>query len=44
MATLVPTKETNQELYDWMVGQLSALHYRAYQLAVDLARKALRST
>ncbi|MGD2089730.1 MAG: neuraminidase-like domain-containing protein [Candidatus Aminicenantes bacterium] len=37
------SKFTNQELYGWMVGQLSALHYQAYQMAVDLARKAERA-
>ncbi|MCP4407030.1 MAG: hypothetical protein GY807_04590 [Gammaproteobacteria bacterium] len=37
------SKFTNQELYGWMAGQLSALHYQAYQLAVDLARKAERA-
>ncbi|MBK9306384.1 MAG: hypothetical protein IPM58_04665 [Nitrospira sp.] len=33
-------KFTNQQLYVWMSGQLSALHYQAYQLALDMARKA----
>ena len=37
------SKFTNQELYGWMTGQLSALHYQAYQLALDLAKKAERA-
>jgi hypothetical protein len=36
------SKYTNQELYDWMVGQLSALHFQAYQLALATAKKAER--
>ncbi|NUQ73768.1 MAG: hypothetical protein HUU21_09450 [Polyangiaceae bacterium] len=37
------TRFTNQELYDWMVSQLAAEHYRAYQTAYDMARKAERA-
>lgn len=33
-------KYTNQELYDWMVGQISSLHFQAYQLALATAKKA----
>ncbi len=33
-------KFTNQQLYVWMTGQLSALHYQAYQLALGMAQKA----
>lgn len=36
-------KFTNQELYDWMVGQVSMLYFQSYQLAYDLARKAERA-
>lgn len=36
------TKFTNRQLYDWMVGQLSSLHYQAYLLAYDWAKKAER--
>lgn len=35
-------KFTNRELYDWMVGQISAVYFRAYQLAHDVAQKAER--
>src|SRR5262249_36133789 len=33
-------KFTSQELYAWMTGQAAAVHYQAYQLAFDLARRA----
>ncbi|MEL6348478.1 MAG: neuraminidase-like domain-containing protein [Myxococcota bacterium] len=36
------SKFTSQELYAWMVGQLSALHSQSYQLAIEIARKAER--
>lgn len=35
-------KFTNRELYDWMVGQISSVYFRAYQLAFDAARNAER--
>jgi len=34
------SKYTNVELYGWMVSQLSAVHFQAYQLAYSLAKKA----
>jgi hypothetical protein len=37
------SKFSSEELYDWMVGQLSALHYQAYKLAYDMAKKAERA-
>jgi len=36
-------KFTSDQLYDWMVGQVSALYFQSYQLAYDLARKAERA-
>ncbi len=33
---------TNQELYDWMIAQISSLYFRSYQLAHDFAKKAER--
>jgi hypothetical protein len=36
-------KFTNQELYEWMAGRLSDLHYQTYQLALGMARAAERS-
>jgi hypothetical protein len=35
-------KFTNKELYDWMIGQISSVYFRAYQLAYDVAKKAER--
>ena len=36
------TKYTNQELYDWMIGQISSVYFKAYKLAFDVAKKAER--
>jgi hypothetical protein len=36
------SKFTKKELYEWMIGQISAVYFRAYQLAHDLAKKAER--
>src|SRR5262249_23533666 len=37
---LMHSKFTNQELYDWMVGQVSSIYFQAYQLAYELAKRA----
>lgn len=37
------SKFTNKELYDWMIGQISSVYFRAYQLSHDFAKKAERS-
>ncbi len=42
-AELLKTKFTNQELYDWLVSQLSATYFHAYQLAYDLAKRASKA-
>ncbi|MDN3511813.1 MAG: neuraminidase-like domain-containing protein [Candidatus Jettenia sp.] len=43
MATdFMNTKFTNKELYDWMIGQISAVYFKSYQLAHDFAKKAER--
>jgi len=34
------SKFSNQQLYDWMIGQLSTVYFQSYQLAFDLAKKA----
>ena len=34
------SKYTNKELYDWMIGQISAVYFKSYQLAHDFAKKA----
>lgn len=36
------SKFTNKELYNWMVGQISSLYFKSYQLAHDFAKKAER--
>jgi hypothetical protein len=36
-------KYTDQELYTWMVSQVSALYFQSYQLAYDMAKKAERA-
>lgn len=34
------SKFSSQELYDWMIGQLSTVYFQSYQLVYDLAKKA----
>lgn len=41
--TFLRAKYTNQELYQWMSGQISALYFQSYQMAYDLAKRAERS-
>ncbi len=36
-------KFTNQQLYSWMVGQISSVYFRTYQLAHDIAKRAERA-
>lgn len=36
-------KYTNQDLYHWMVSQLSTVYFQAYKLAYDLAKRAEKS-
>jgi len=38
--TYMRDKYTNQELYNWMVSQISAVYFQNYQLAYDLAKRA----
>jgi len=33
-------KFTNQDLYDWMVSQVSAVYFQCYQLSYDVAKRA----
>ena len=37
------SKYTNKELYTWMLGQISSVYFKSYQLAYDFAKKAERS-
>jgi hypothetical protein len=34
------SKFTKKDLYDWMVGQISSVYFKSYQLAHDFAKKA----
>ncbi len=40
---LMHSKFTNQELYDWMVGQISVVYFQSYQLVYDVAKRAERA-
>ncbi|TXI37258.1 MAG: hypothetical protein E6Q59_08055 [Nitrosomonas sp.] len=37
------SKFSNQQLYQWMVSQLSGLYFNAYRMALDMARRAERA-
>jgi hypothetical protein len=36
------SKYTNEELYQWQVGQISGVYFQSYRLAFDLAKRAER--
>lgn len=36
------SKYTNQELYQWQIGQISGVYFQSYKLAYDLAKQAER--
>jgi hypothetical protein len=40
--TFMRSKYTNQELYQWQVGQISGVYFQSYKLAYDLAKRAER--
>jgi hypothetical protein len=40
---LMHDKFTNQDLYDWMVGQIASLYFQSYKLAYDVAKRAERT-
>ncbi|GGN81511.1 hypothetical protein GCM10011579_068170 [Streptomyces albiflavescens] len=40
VGTFMRSKYTNQELYGWMIGQVSSVYFQAYKLAFDAAKKA----
>lgn len=42
MDTAMREKYTNEELYDWMIGQISFSYFQAYKLACDIAKRAER--
>jgi hypothetical protein len=33
-------KYTNDQLYSWMVSQISGIYFQSYQMALDLAKRA----
>lgn len=37
------SKYTNQELYGWLISQISAVYFQSYQLARDMASRAERA-
>lgn len=37
------SKLTGEALYEWMIGQIAAVHFQSYQLALDMAKKAERA-
>ncbi len=42
MDTAMHEKYTNEELYDWMAGEISYTYFQAYKLALDVAKRAER--
>ncbi|HSW59252.1 MAG TPA: hypothetical protein VLJ60_00555 [bacterium] len=40
VATVMTRKFTNEQLYDWMVSQLSSVYFISYDMAYRLAKKA----
>jgi hypothetical protein len=34
------SKYTNQELYSWFIGQISAIYFQTYKMAYDMAKQA----
>ncbi len=40
VANFLLSKFTNQQLYDWMIGQISGVYFQSYQLAWQMAKRA----
>jgi hypothetical protein len=40
IAAYMQNKFTNEEIYEWMLGQVAEIHFQSYLLAVDVARRA----
>ena len=38
--TFMKDKFTDQELYNWMVSQISTIYFQSYQMAYDIAKRA----
>ena len=43
VAAYLRDKYTNQQLYGWMLGQVSGVYFRAYKVAFDAAQQAERA-
>jgi hypothetical protein len=43
VARFYRSRFTSQELYEWMAGRLSAIHYQTFQLALHMSRQAERA-
>ncbi len=43
IATFMKEKFTNQQLYQWIIGRLSAVYYQTYKLALDMGKSAERA-
>jgi hypothetical protein len=41
--TFMKSKFTSQQLYQWMIGKLSAVYFQTYQMALDYAKAAQRA-
>lgn len=37
---VMTNKYTNQDLYNWMISQISGIYFQSYQMAYDLAKRA----
>jgi hypothetical protein len=42
MSQFMRSKFTNQQLYEWMITQVSGVYFQSYQLAFDMAKRAER--
>ncbi|MFZ0964061.1 MAG: hypothetical protein WAO35_24610 [Terriglobia bacterium] len=40
VAQFLQNKFTNQQLYDWMIGQISAVYFQSYQMAYQMCKRA----
>lgn len=40
VADRMKNKYTNEQLYSWMIGQISSVYFQSYQLAYDIAKQA----
>ena len=41
--SVMRSKFTNRELYDWLVAQLSDIYFQSYRMAFDMAKRAERA-